>query len=691
MPDLSATWGAPAGSLPTHSRTEQLKRARQRVKGAEKYRRDEGFDKTWERLRDIYRLKMFSGASGEDRILVAVAFATINVIEPSVAINHPKIVVTATAEQFRDQATIAEAVVNYWWRHYDLQPEFRRAVKDFLVYGHGWIKVGYRYEEGEVERDPEDMAMEADELAVQADEYAQANPELAASLPTNDEIAEQIEPTESEIIEDRPFVERVSVFDILVDPDATDLSDAGWIAQRVVRPLEEVKADERYKSGARRRLESDGASVWHIENSKNKVTADAERVTLWEYYDLRRKTVGVFAESFDGWLLDPVELPYVYGHPFVMIRDYNVPDQFYPIGELEAIEPLQNELNETRSSMVRARKTDIRKWIAKKDALTPNAIDSLKSDRDNTVVVIEDPNIPLAEVIAPLPSNTPQAALYQHSEVVLADIDRVSGVSEYARGELPEIRRTATEASIIQDAANARAADKLDTVQLAIAEIGQRLVQLGQQYMTQPQTARITGMNGGEAWFEFEREDIDGEFDFNVEAGSTQPKNETFRRQSALQLLQTVGPLMEAGIVNPVAIAEHVLRDGFDISNPEKFIIQPDPEAQDQPDEKLITTMNYADAPPDIQRQIEAMAGFEPSQYGMLTPDMVESEKDREMSAEQSKDQRNAEAVESALQRNSQFREGESKREIEREKIGNGPEGRRKQLQGQVGLDKPGE
>jgi hypothetical protein len=45
---------------------------------------------------------------------------------------------------------------------------------------------------------------------------------------------------------------------------------------------------------------------------------------------------------------------------------------------------------------------------------------------------------------------------YNQSELISNDIDRVSGVSEYQRGSLPEIRRTATEAGIIQDAANAR-------------------------------------------------------------------------------------------------------------------------------------------------------------------------------------------------------------------------------------------
>ena len=38
---------------------------------------------------------------------------------------------------------------------------------------------------------------------------------------------------------------------------------------------------------------------------------------------------------------------------------------------------------------------------------------------------------------------------------------------------MPEIRRTATEASIIADAQNARAADKLAIIEISISEMGQ--------------------------------------------------------------------------------------------------------------------------------------------------------------------------------------------------------------------------
>jgi hypothetical protein len=67
---------------------------------------------------------------------------------------------------------------------------------------------------------------------------------------------------------------------------------------------------------------------------------------------------------------------------------------------------------------------------------------------------------------------------YNQSELISSDIDRVSGVSEYQRGSLPEIRRTATEAGIIQDAANARSSDKLALIERSIADVARRLVAL---------------------------------------------------------------------------------------------------------------------------------------------------------------------------------------------------------------------
>ena len=573
----TATWGASSDvALPAVSDTTLLKRYRDRITAAKRWREDEKYDKTWKRLRDVYRLRPFSGWSDDDRIAVAIAFSTINVIGPSIAVNYPKITVASREEDADQQnkAMMVEAVVNYWWRQYGFREEHRRVVQDFLIYGHGWGKVGWTFHEKARPLDEEEIAESIAERNAQLDQFAEENPDAAPHLPSSEDVAFMQETETTEVSEDAPFFERVSPFDVYVDPEATSLKDAQWIAQRVVMPLEVAKKDERFSKSSRRKLRADGSLKWFNEENKQSIPDDHGRVTIWEFYDLARGTLSIFADQQQeaGFLVKPMEFPYAYGHPFVMLRNYEVPDQFYTIGEIEAIEPLQNELNHTRSAMVLARKLDIPKYLVRKDAMDVDALDALTSSDTNALVPIRD-DTPFPEVIAPVPRNDANAQLYnQHSDVIEADIDRVTGVNEYMRGGMSEIRRTATEASLIQDAANARAADKLARIEIFISEVARRVVQLAQQFLTTEQVARITTEQGAQVWVPYSREDVEGEFDFEVEAGSTQPLNETFKRQQAIQLMNTMAPLI-GQVVDPAAVAIHVLREGFGVKHPERFIV----------------------------------------------------------------------------------------------------------------------
>ena len=52
--------------------------------------------------------------------------------------------VNARRPEFAPQAIIAEEVLNYLWRRNDYQRDFRLAVLDWILTGHGWLKVGYK-------------------------------------------------------------------------------------------------------------------------------------------------------------------------------------------------------------------------------------------------------------------------------------------------------------------------------------------------------------------------------------------------------------------------------------------------------------------------------------------------------------------------------------------------------------------
>ena len=538
------------------SNYELLKRYRNKLEHSRRWRKEEKYDDLWQRMIDLYRGKHHRTDTREDQLLVNMAFSTINIVAPSVAVNHPKITVNAKRPEDGDKAVVTEAIVNYWWRHYDCQKEFRRSVKDALILGHGWVKTGYRYVE-------EENVVEG-----QFDSY--------------DELAENREENvaESNLIvkEDRPFVERVSPFDVFVDPDATSMEDARWIAQRIRRPLEDVKKDKRYNSTARSEASPSHYTKWGQDAYRPRRSQDPQDayVEVWEWYDIDRNTVSVFCDGSDKFLVAPKEIPFAFGQPFVMIRNYDVPETFYPMGELEAIEPLQHELNQTRTQMMNHRKRFSRKWLYKESAFDTDGRQALESDEDNVMVpVITDDN--LGNVLSPMPAVINPPELYNQSDLISSDMNRVSGVSEYQQGSMPEIRRTATEAAIVQDASNARSSDKLAIIERAIGECARRLVMLAQQFMTGEQAIRVIGSEAQPLWLTFDRDYIQGEFDYEVEGGSTAPMNESFRRQRALQIVDAMAPFAGAGILDMGKMATYVLQYGFGIKQAQGFIMAQPP------------------------------------------------------------------------------------------------------------------
>jgi hypothetical protein len=526
---------------------DHLKHYKQRLEASKRWRKDDGYDATWRRMTDMYKGLQYEDFRTEDRLSINIAFATINIIAPNISVNYPKISVNATNPANAANAVIAEAVVNYWWRYKDIRTEFRRAVKDSLTCGHGWVKVGYRFVEEEQVNDHEAL------------DPIDGNEVTPITV----------------VVEDSPFAERVSPMDVFVDPDATSMHDIKWIAQRIRRPMADVKNDKRYSKVARDQIQTMAVGRYSDDPSKKKIYDKTEGYAeIWEYYDISTKMMSVFSETADQFLIKPTPMPYSFGQPFVMLRNYDVPDHFYPIGDLESIEPLQRELNETRTQMMNHRKKYSRKYLYKESAFDNLGRTALESDEDNVMVpVISDEA--LSSIVAAFPAVINPSDFYDQTQMIIGDIDRVSGVSEIQRGGTSEIRRTATESSLVQDASNARTADKLAMIEQAISECGRRMVALARQFMTGEQVARVMGKDGEPVWIQYDRDYLEGDFDFEVVAGSTQPHNESFRRQMALQMVDAMAPFAGAGIIDMPKLAAYVLQQGFGVKNPDEFIAQP--------------------------------------------------------------------------------------------------------------------
>jgi hypothetical protein len=597
--------------------SKYLQYCRDEVRRSKRWRHDEGYEGEWKRYIDLYKGKHYQASSPNDQLIVNLVFSTINVMGPSVAVNNPRFVVNARSEQSAPHAVITEEVLNYMWRTWRYQDEFRLAVNDWLIVGHGWCKVGYKFTKPPQEKPTgveggDDPGKEGSDVGIDDRDDVDGNVE-----------------SEMYVYDDRPFLERISIFDMFVDPDSRHPKEMCWIAQRVWRPTQDVNVDDRYSPTARKKVSSKSWSRWTSAEGDSDARDDKPEkgpkswCEVIEFYDIKRRTVCTFALDSDnadddssGFLIKPKQMPYAMGHPFEMIRNYEVADHFYPMGDVASIESLQLELNQTRTQMMNHRKRFQRKWIYQQDAFNRDGIEALESDVDNTMIPSLADN--LGDAIVPMPAVITPTDFYDQSGMITNDIDRVSGVSDYQRGSAQTtVKRTATEAAMIQDAANARAQDRLAKIESSLARLGERVIGLMQQYLTGDQVARIVTMPG-RAWVNYEPEWIQGKFDFEVAAGSTEPMNETFRRQSALQLVDASMPFLEMGVANPTGLYMQVLQKGFGIKDVSSLINAP--QEQQDPNAPPEGAPPPGGAPPEQQ-----MPGPPPPQQmppGM-PPDMV--------------------------------------------------------------------
>jgi hypothetical protein len=555
-----------------------------RVNAAVAARKGANYDETWSKMIRLYsnqysydELSMY-----EDIIAPNMVFSTVNVIVPSVAINYPKITVTAQHPENESQAEIVEAVANYYWRHFNVHNEFRAAIKDFVIIGHGWLKTTWAFTEKQVEMAPDEWKQAVSQALTERN-MAQAAAERqgisGATFPTDREIIASIPTSKTIVVEDHPAVERVSPFDIFVDPAATRLKDARWVAQRAYVPIQVARKNEAWDQAARKDLKPKAVNretVDVLREGESK-PEDQEFAIIWEFYDLIDNTMCTFSEGCDKFLLHDEPTEYAEGHPFVYVQNYSVPEKFYPIGDVETIAPLQLELATTRTQMINDRKRFRRMYMVRSSLIGEDALNAMLSGDDNAILDIEDEQRPFSDLVAPIQTSGLPAEFYNQTSMIIEDLNFTSGITEYQRGGQSEVRRTATEAGMIQDASNARAADKLALIEQAIGEVAERVVALAQGNLTSNQVAKIVDQDGAMSWVPYDQEAIQGQYDFVVEAGSTQPQNESFRRQSAMQLMDAMAPFMNMGIVNPNMLASYVMKNGFGIKNPEMFLQAPPP------------------------------------------------------------------------------------------------------------------
>lgn len=496
---------------------EEVQNWNSKVSSAKKWRDDICQKRRWKEMIQEYK--------GQWDLPVDISILPINLIFayvktelPSLYIKDPHIKINPKNKTSINTAKVLEAVINYIWYCKKIKREVKKTIIDALLIGHGWLKTGYTGSFGSIE----------------------------------DSLGNTVETVESEDF----YAYRVPWDCIVFDPDAIDPPyDCAWIAHSVWLPLEEVKKNPRYKN-------TDKLNSNYTQDAVNKTNTDdisskhSGKCQLTEVWDAKTRTVFTISDGCPEYIEDPKPWPSAgKGFPFAYLKFNTSNDDPYGISDVAMFEPQVLELIKVRSSALDHLKRYNR--LMQIDAsVSDDEATKLAQNITGTYIKGDLTKGDLARPISypNLPSDT-----YAIEERIKEDMINESGQSPTERGATQKTStRTKAELIFQRQGAENRRSEKIDLVEDFVEGVANNLIELIKQFATEPYYIRILGVQSKELQmavqerassqnpeaitqnkgFTFTKEDIQGDYDVEVVAGSSTPVDRSELMKTLLQLVE---------------------------------------------------------------------------------------------------------------------------------------------------------
>lgn len=248
-------------------------------------------------------------------------------------------------------------------------------------------------------------------------------------------------------------------------------------------------------------------------------------------------TVGLFPEgglvTIVGGKLVQDWKSYPYAHqmfPFCKI-DIVPTGKFYGESNITDLIPLQREYNRSRSQIVEAKNL-----LGSPKLMAPTgSVRARQITSEPGQIIYYTPGLPPP---TPLPQSNLPPYVLQELERLVAEMDDLSGQHEISRGNTPPQVTAATAISYLQEQDDTKLAYAVSSVEEALEKLGKMYLKYVTQYWTSSRLVRVVGRDGAFEAAHWSKNDLRGNVDIRVQAGSALPKSKAARQAFVLDLLK---------------------------------------------------------------------------------------------------------------------------------------------------------
>lgn len=448
----------------------------------------------------------------------------------------PFIAVNAKKDATILSAYILEAGVNHLWGELKLKADIELQISDGLFVGHAWNKVGN-------------------------------NTKTSGS---GDLL---------KIIEDSIYANRVSWRDMYMNVGCKNPpKDCIWLAQRIYRPTEDVKKD--YPKVAKQLTGNSYPSI-DIKYMKNILyKEDFNYTAIYEVWDAHDRKIYTLADEVNNkYLEDPKDWPdWLDEFPYQFLSFHNIPDEAYPQSDVGPWEPLVKEKIKLFTMCLNFAKRWNRQMLMKKGVMGLQEIDKYEKGIEGAILQAATSG-DITQAFKMLDWGSIPPDFFVLLDRLDSLMDRIRGQAAFSQGGVTRTStRTSSELELIKGGVDARTNRKQDRIETHCESIARHLIMQMKNNFDVPYIARITGKEPPEIiqafqdqgifdpasqTIKFTKDQIQGDFDVSVKAGSTLPLNKEGRDAILSKIYEMSIPLASFPAVPPFIgeIVKELLKD----------------------------------------------------------------------------------------------------------------------------------
>ena len=420
---------------------------------------------------------------------------------------------------------VAENLLEYWWDLLHLTSKREEAMMWAIICGNGFWKVSWDDKAGpgmKVMLDPNGQPI-VEPLVQHIFEQ-----KLEAAGIDSDQF-------EKRIYEGEIKVDVLSPFDVLLDDSAAVFEDCKYAFCVHAMSPEEIR--DRYNVG----LKANAINQYPDETlpggagDTGSKTKENIRMVYYGYFVPGGKYPDgrfvVFTKDPSIVLYD-APWPYPFEElPLIKFPGMRIPGQLWDSSVVEQAVPIQKELNRSLSQIV-----EYKNLTLKPQMLAP--VGSLRQRMTDEPGAIFEYNPVAGKVPESIPIPSLPAYVFDHLSDMGARLKDIFGLNEIMEGSVPPNVEAGIAIDLLQEAATDRLAPQIMLMEKSLERCGNLMLQLAQQYYTEPRTMIITGSGSKPKVEQFENADLIKGVSVRVEAGSGLPRTRAGKQARVMQMLQ---------------------------------------------------------------------------------------------------------------------------------------------------------